>query len=428
MDIDNHLDIPEEVARNFRWNFTVNAIDITFYMFALNVVSQVTILPLLVSELTSSRIAIGMIPALFSLGFFLPQLFTANYAEGLRRKKPFIVLISGTLERGPYLLIGLILLWLAKPAPGLTLELFFVLLVVSAAAGGVTFPAWYDLIAKVIPLHRRGLWWGTGNSLGALLGVAGAGLSGVILTSFPFPTNFAVCFLIASALMVVSFAGLALNREPESLVVKQATPITSYFKRLPGLLRGDPNFVQYIITRSITNLGGMAAGFITVYAVETFHVSGGEVGGLTAVLVGSQAVMNLLWGLIADKRGNKILVCFATFGMALTILLVHLAGSPGLLWIIYALLGFSMSADTISSTNILLEFCSEADRPTYLGLANTLLAPTKFLAPILGGWIATWTGYPPMFLAAAATSVVGGLFIAFWVREPRRRLQLEAES
>ncbi len=72
---------PRDFAEaNFRWNFGVNVLDISFFNLALNMVSQATILPLLVSQLTTSKLAVGLIPAIFSLGFFLPQLFFAGYA------------------------------------------------------------------------------------------------------------------------------------------------------------------------------------------------------------------------------------------------------------------------------------------------------------------------------------------------------------
>jgi MFS family permease len=411
--------LQREVEKHFRWNFTVNAIDITFFTLATNLVSQSTIIPLLVSNLTDSKLAIGLITAIYSLGFYLPQLFTANYAERMRRKKPFLVLFSGLCERPPYFLIGLVLLWLAKPAPGLTLALFAVLLAISTCTSGLLSPAWYDLIGKVIPLKYRGVWWGTGNSLGALLGVAGAALSGWLLTTFEFPRNFAYCFLAAGASLVVSYIGLAMNREPDSPVVKKSVSQRDYFKQLPEVLSRDQNFVRFLIGRSISNLGWLATGFITVYGVEKLHVSSAEVGGLTAVLVGTQAVMNLALGRLADRRGNKLVLVAGVIGAGLTSLITLLAGSAAWFWAIYVLLGFSLSAENIGSLNIILEFCNEEDRPTYIGLTNTILAPTKILAPILGGWLAGWAGYGPLFVAAVVVASLAAIVMIGWVHEPR---------
>jgi sugar phosphate permease len=195
------------VEASFRWNFVVNLLDITFIMFGLNLVSQSTIMPLLVSELTTSKVAIGLIPATYNLSYLLPQLLTANFAGGLRRNKPFVMLLGSLGERLPYLLIGLVVWWLAVPAPAVALVAFFMLLATSAASNGTATPAWYSMIAKVIPVHRRGLWSGLGRSLGAFLGIAGAQVAERILESRPFPRNYGLCFVLAFISAAISWVG-----------------------------------------------------------------------------------------------------------------------------------------------------------------------------------------------------------------------------
>jgi MFS family permease len=44
-----------------------------------------------------------------------------------------------------------------------------------------------------------------------------------------------------------------------------------------------------------------------------------------------------------------------------------------------------------------MEFATEAERPAYIGLANTLVAPASMVAPIFGGWLADQAGYPTTF-------------------------------
>ena len=92
-----------EVERNFRWNFSVNLLDISFIMLGLNLVSRETVLPLLLSKLTSSPVAIGLAPAIYSLGIYLP-----------------------------YLLAGLAVLLLAEPAPAAALAAVALFLGISA--------------------------------------------------------------------------------------------------------------------------------------------------------------------------------------------------------------------------------------------------------------------------------------------------------
>ncbi len=410
----------QDVEANLSWNLAVNLLDITMMMFALNLVSRETILPLLVSRLTPSKVAIGLVPAAYSLAYLLPQLLTAGYAEGLRRKKPFLMLVGGLGERFPFLLMGIAVWRLAEPAPALTVAAILFLLTVSGASNGVATPAWFDLIAKVIPVHRRGLWAGLGHSLGALLGMAGATLAAWALSHWPFPRGFSLCFLVAFLAMGISWVGLALNREPDAPLIKPRPGLRHHFGRLPGILRRDANYARFLMARSVSCLGAMASGFYIVYGSEHLCLSGADVGFLTAVLTGSQAVMNLVWGALADRRGHKGVLLSATLTMALANMATWGATSAVGLWPAFALLGASLAGYAVSGMNIVLEFCPPQDRPTYVALTNTLLAPPTALAPLLGGWLASQLEYQGMFAVAAGVSALGGALLAFGTREPRR--------
>lgn len=408
------------VEHNARWNFSVNLWDVIFIMFGLSLISRETVMPALINQLTDSKLAIGLIPAIYSLGTNLPQLLIANFAERLRYKKPFVMLIGGAGERGGYLLAGLVVLFFAESAPQLALILFFVCLAFSAFSMGVGTPPWFDMIAKVIPTHRRGVWSGVGHGLGALLGVIGAYFVGFTLERYAFPQNFALLFIVGFAIMMVSWGGLALTREPASTTVKERISIKDYYRALPVLLRRDRNYARFLLSRTVAVLGTMTTGFYMVYGIERFGVEGATIGWLTAVLVASQALLGVFWGVIADRRGHKLVLAGGTLALMSAALLAWVASSQVWLTAIFILLGAGIAAELTSSLNIILEFCEPADRPTYIGLTNTLLAPTLALAPLLGGWIVTWSGdYSALFLTAACCAGLGAWLLSFWVREPR---------
>ena len=75
---------------------------------------------------------------------------------------------------------------------------------------------------------------GAGKST-SLLAIAGAKLSEYILVRWPFPANYAICFVLAFLAVMISFAGLALTREPASPTVKPRTSQWEYLRRLPAL-------------------------------------------------------------------------------------------------------------------------------------------------------------------------------------------------
>ena len=190
------------------------------------------------------------------------------------------------------------------------------MLATTAVAAGLGTPPWYDLIAKVIPARRRGIWAGFSRGLGSLLGIGGATLAGLLLATYPYPLGFSLCFFVAFISLAISWVSLALNREPDSTITKPRVKLSAYLRQLPTVLRRDANYLHYLIARSVAVLGGMGAGFFMVYGVDRFAVEGQMVGLLTAVLVGSQALMNVLLGALADRVGHRVILAFSALAMA----------------------------------------------------------------------------------------------------------------
>ena len=409
----------EQTVRDVPWNFAVNVSDIIFITLGLSLISRDTVLPVLISQLTDSKFAIGLLPAIASLGYYLPQLLTASFAEGLRYKKPFVIFVGGLGERLPYPLIGLAVWLLAVNSPTIALLILLVGVGVATSSAGMATPAWYDMIAKVIPVQRRGVWSGLGHGVGALLGVGGAWFVGRILVDYTFPNSFALLFLLATLFISISWMSIALTREPPSTTTKARVPLRYYLRQLPAVLRRDRNYRRYLISRTVVNLGAMASGFFMVYGVQRFAIDGAGVGLLTGVLIGSVALMNLVWGLLGDRVGHKGVLAAAAFLVCAAPLIAYLAPSPAWLALTFVLMGSYQAAEQASSLNIILEFCAPEDRPTYIGLTNTLLAPVLIVAPLLGGGLATLFGYATLFVVAALVAGAGALLLALWVREPR---------
>ncbi len=412
-------EVDQYVARNLPWNFSVNLIDITFITLGLSLISRETIMPLFVSELTDSKVAIGLIPATYSLGYYLPQLLTASHAESLKRKLPFVRLIGGLLERLPYLLIALVIWGFATQSATVTLILFYALLASTALGNGIATPAWFTMIGKVLPVQRRGIFFGVAGGLGALMGIIGAHFVGQILETGPYPDNYAWLFLIAFIFCAISWVGLALNREPESPVTKAQVPLVRYLRQLPDVLRNNVNYRRFLLSYAVSRLGAMAVGFFLVFGNANFQLIGTQVGLLTAILIGSQAVTQVLWGWIGDKMGHKIVLMMSAFSLALAAFIAWNSTTEASLIVVFILLGTAIASDSVSKFNIVLEFAMPEDQPTYIGLTNTLLAPVVGFGPLLGGWLATVLDYRTMFLIAAAFSIAGGLLLLIWVREPR---------
>src|SRR5690606_9206539 len=204
----------QEVEKNYRWNFVVNTLDGAFFWCGMSFISQAVILPLFVQNFTDNPIAIGMIPFIVMAGVYLPQLFMANIVERAPRKKFFPVTVGFYLERLPLLILPVAVFFLAVSQPLLTLVIFFVLYAWQNLGAGLVIVGWQDMVAKIIPVDKRGRFFGLTNFIGNGTGILGALAVPFVLDRYAFPMGYVIAFSAAGGLILASWFFLSLTREP----------------------------------------------------------------------------------------------------------------------------------------------------------------------------------------------------------------------
>lgn len=411
--------LPGDAAtRSVRFNAFVNIMDGAFFGSALGFASFITVIPLFVSQLTDSPILIGLIPAIHTVGWQLPQLFTAGRVQRLSRYKP-MVLATTIHERLPFLGLALLAWFLPGLRGSTALILVFALLVWQGLGGGYTAAVWQSMIGKIIPASWRGGFFGLQSSAGSLLATGTAVAAGWILERFASPLNFTLCFLLAAVGLAVSFGFLAATREEEHTPEQPLETQEKVWHAARRILSADPLFRRFLAIRFISHLGMVAFSYYAVYCVEALGAGPSLVGLLTGVLIFTEMIANPLLGLLGDRR-NHWLVLF--LGALAGLASCALAGwSPALpVWFaIFALAGVAYVTGWITPIVLSLEFGSPADRPTYIGLSNTLIAPAAFAAPFLAGWCIEAFGHRAMFLAAALVYLAAAALGLRLLRSPR---------
>lgn len=413
-----------EVQKNLRHNYIVNITDGAFFGLALGFASFVTIIPLYVSTMTRSPLLIGLIPAIHNVGWQLPQLFIANRVSQQRRYKPMLLLIS-TQERLPFLALALLALISPRLTSQTALLLTFILLIWQALGGGFTATPWQSMIAKIMPPDRRGTFYGIQSAAANLLATGSAVAAGIILTGFDTPVDFAICFLLASIAMLFSWLALAGTREPESPPVTLPDSTLPFSQRLIAILKRDKNFRWFLAVRMFSQFALMGFSFYTVYAVTVLGMSEMTVGVMTGILLGAQILANPLMGWLGDRYSHRLVMLGGLLAASLSGLLAWFAPHPNWFFLVFLLAGIANVAVWTIGLAMVLDFGSLPERPAYIGLANTLIAPATILAPLLGGLLANSWGYPAAFIAASAGGFLSAVLLQRRVRDPRIHLNAE---
>ncbi len=393
------------LTRHARRNFLVNVLDGCAFVFGLSMVSRFTIIPLMVERLSDARWLQGLIPALYYAGWLLPGLFMAPIVTAMPRRKPWIM-VATLGERLPFLLIGILFLALPNLPPTTLLTAFFVLYAIYTISSGLTSIAWQDFIARLIPERLWGTFFGLQNGLGGILGVGSAAVAGIILATMPFPQSVGVLSLLCFAAMVVSYIFLGLSVEPPQETIPRQR-FATFLRGIGPLLRRDKTFRIYLICRAAIALGLTGHAFLTAAALERFHPPPSDVGIFTGALLGAQALANIGLGALSDRWGHKQVLEVST-AMGLAALLMAVL-APQLIWFvpIFILVGASQAGYQLSGYTLIFAFSSPTERPTYIGVANTALAPVAALGPLLAGWLAAILGYGPVFLMLIIIGLLG---------------------
>ncbi|MFH2040218.1 MAG: MFS transporter [Chloroflexota bacterium] len=417
--IANSDDLHPDVVKHFKRNFFVNLMDSGFWFFGDSFVAAYTIMPVFMSTLTDSPLLIGLIPALEGAGWFLPQVFLARHLEGSNRRLP-LVLKLGALERFPLLLLAIVAFFILKFDKSTAIALFLVFYVIKTFSSGLVALPWQELIATVIPVSHRGRFWGWSLILGKLMGLIGALITGFLLTSISYPTNYAYMFGLGFIGVAISLGFERLNIEPE--IERSVSPKNKdlgLWKRMGKILGADRNFLFFLINRGVFFLGSMGLGFITVYGIHKYNLPLFHSAIFTFVMLVAEIIGYGIWGSYGDNHGYRIILEFSNIFLIIGLLILLILNTFWGLYIAFGMISFSHAGEFIADQNIAMEFGSENDRPTYIGMSKTLTGPFLLIAPVIGGALVNLWGYQSMFLISLVISIIAYGTIRFLVVEPR---------
>jgi MFS family permease len=422
---------PETLPPHFRWNFGALMVDYVCFSIALTFASLSSVMPAFVGQLTDSAPVIGLVSTIFNGGWLLPQLAVARLINDKPRKKPYV--LAGMSGRVLFWVIALAL-WI-----GLTrystamLVLFFTCLGLFAATDGFASVAWFDILARAIPLRQRGRLVGLSQFIGGVAGVGVGVLVGLILERRPFPGNYALLFTLAGAALVPSAVALSLIREPPIQDVDPTQGENGHTQTKDGWLKilSDPLFRHLIACRILIGMMGLSTSFYVVHASEVLRLPQSIIGSFVSAQTLTGVVASVLLGLVSERWGPRYVARVGGAAAAagpLFALVTHFTGTRWMIQaypFVYVALGVVNSAWMLGFTNYLLEIAPDGMRPTYVGLGNTILGVLT-LVPMMGGWLLQATSYTVLFGVTSAIVAVGFL-LTLGLKPPRQIAPVETQ-
>jgi UMF1 family MFS transporter len=374
------------------------------------------------------------------------------------RRKPWLALFVVVLAA------SMCTLWLATPGlAGANLWLILAAFVVASAVAEFAVVFFNAMMPTLVPRDKLGKLSGTGWAMGyvgglvALIFMAGfvatdpvsgktlLGLAPVIeLNAATHESDrlvgpFAAAWLLVFALPLFLFTPDAPRHTTGTSVVDGLSSFWSTVKALPA----HPEILTFLIAR-MTFSDGLSAIFVFggIYGSAIFDWGLKEQGifGIVVVLVG--AVGAFIGGFLDDRIGSKRVIILA--------LLVIIAGAVGILsvdkshvlftqvvppkvpgsapfssigervFLLFALMIGLVAAPVQASSRSLIARLAPAERVTqFFGLFAFSGKATAFAAPLVVGYVTTWSGDQRMGMASILVFLVIGVLLMALVRERR---------
>jgi DHA1 family multidrug resistance protein-like MFS transporter len=130
----------------------------------------------------------------------------------------------------------------------------------------------------------------------------------------------------------------------------------------------------------------------------------------------SMMLVSPIWGLLADRRGRKLMVERATFGGAIILTLMAFAGNVQQLFILRLIQGM-LTGTVPAFVTLVASFAPAAEAGFALGMMQMAVFTGASVGPLVGGIVADQFGYRWAFIVTGVMLVIAGVLVNKVVQE-----------
>ena len=282
--------------RHLKRNFILGVINGALFSFGDALQDTNLVLSVFISRLSGSNLLVGLLQPVRLGGWFLPQLLVSCRLQGARRKMPYYRL--GAALRGTGAL-GVGVSALLVRDPHLLVPLTFLMLAIFSLSGGFSGLAFTDLVAKTIPSRMRVSYSAWRIFTGGILALLASVIVRQVLGSEggpPFPTNYALLFLLAAFGICSGMTAFAFVKEPEDGQVRAPASVREQLSRARRLPVHDANYRGFLAGRLCLMLAEVAAPFYIIYAKTSLGLPDAIAGTYLMVAILANIGSTYVWG------------------------------------------------------------------------------------------------------------------------------------
>ncbi len=407
-------------AHHVRRNFVCHVLEGGLYMGGTAFLAPESVLPKMVQTLGGLPWVIAVMPVLLPAAFACAGLFIAPVVERLPRFKPW-VLGFGLLQRLPYLVTGLILMF-AGNLDGWLLPLVVLTPVLSGLIGGVTVVAWMEMVTRMVPERVRAAGWSARYILQAIIAIGAGTVIHKVLTHMPGREGYAWLHLAAFGLLFISWLAQLPMREHLGHHVKPRAmvPYREYLAELPILFLTERHLIKLVLARFFGTGFLMLVSFLTIHALQVTGRPEADEGRFVTWQAVGTVLGSLLAGYVGYRSGGKMLMQSArVVCLGLCVWVSYNQTFAGFS-IAYFVLGFGLFLDRVGDLTLAAELCPPERRSTLQAILGFFNVFSLLLATFLSGQVYRITGSFNAVAWLAGSCAVISMLLLMRIPEPRQ--------
>lgn len=381
--------------------------------------------------LKASSFQIGLVTAIFWAGFAIPQVWAAYATENYKIKKHFMakVLLISNLS---WLVAGLYIIITKAANPVMASWLFLILFTWACAVVGMFIPGQFSLLFKIIPTSRLGQLLGILFAVQFLSLFVGGPIINLANTKFTPPYNFAVLFFLTFVITIIITFILLSIKEPEGEDMEKTSSFGAYIGKCLDIVKTDKTLTTFIFGKWLMTGHYIMLAFMLAFLMNERGFDPAKIGYFNAFHGIGMFIGGFTITKIADLYGPKQMLVTAHIIALIYTLIVWLipTASPLLIFVAFALTGFSQVSDNVGYSNMCMFCCPTLDKSTYVAVTNVGVNILTVPLPMIFGKLMDMgiMGFNGMFTIVVAMMVAAIIFVGIFVRNPQSFIDMKAAA
>jgi drug/metabolite transporter superfamily protein YnfA len=347
----------------------------------------------LVGLLTAMPALTGMLLAI-PVGEFLAR--QRNIVPWFARSRFLVLFCYALTGLVPFLFTSnrpevIILIWALATLPQTFVGVGF-----TVVMGGVAGPG-----GRFTLMSRRWSILGLTNSITVVI-------VGQLLRWFEFPLNYQIVFIgsaIGALISVIFSSSIVL---PPQEMATARLGIIQTFRTHGVTLRQNKTFVNFTVAQFVFRWGlALAVPLFPIYWVKNVGATDPQIGVINSVQTFVLMVAYFLWTRISERRGERWVLLVTSLGLSLYPLLTALTHNVPLLVVWAALGGLFIAGVDLVFFDLILRTVPDDYRPSYVGMYQTTVYLSSFLAPLLGTFLSDTVGIVPALIFSTVMRLAG---------------------